>query len=95
MKKKEQFSIALWDRLQKENIPHRFETRSGDDVTQLHKFEGEFIFSIYGVHNGDSRDSIECWMDNGLYNTSIGNLDLFIVFDSIPYTKGEGLGDGK
>lgn len=136
MKKKEQFNLALWDRLKKDNIPHSFESRSGCEITQITKFEGNVGHPIVGVY----KSSIETWQIDGLYVKRESDSDLFIVWEeeqlkdsvfeaymaimpykgaaitfstlelsqnivgttaiaiipiSIPYTKGEGLGDGK
>ena len=132
MKKKEQFNLALWDRLKKDNIPHSFETMDGKEVTQVVFFNCNDIQPILGVFNKE----LESWDDYGFYNDDAPNPNnLFIVWEeeqlmlegwmnvyidgtlfhatkedanqnafanriacvhvSIPYTKGEGLGDGK
>ena len=81
MKKKEQFNLALWDRLQKDNIPHTFETRDGNKVEQLTLFNTNDDQPLIGVVNNE----IESWCNNGNYSFHISNMnyDLFIVFDSI------------
>lgn len=77
MKKKEQFSIALWDRLKKDNIPHTFETRDGSEVTQITKFEGNLSHPIAGIY-----ESVETWRENGFYAKKVeSDLDLFIVWE--------------
>jgi hypothetical protein len=78
MKNKEQFNLALWDRLKQNNIPHSFKTREGKDVTQLHKFECKSEYPIHGVCEGD----VESWEKNGTYGGHSDNpQDLFIVWD--------------
>ena len=78
MKKKEQFSIALWDRLQKDNIPHSFETRNGKEVTQVVYFNCKEPNPILGVFNYE----IYSWDINGKYLESRrSNTDLFLVWE--------------
>ena len=81
MKKKEQFSIALWDRLQKDNIPHTFETREGSKIIQLTQFNSNVKQPIVGHDTNDH--NIEQWGVNGNYNAngSECGFDLFIVWE--------------
>ena len=80
MKKKEQFNLALWDRLKKDNIPHTFETREGSVITQLKVFYTAKDQQIIGYDNID--DSIERWTINGVYyNDTTKDSDLFIVWE--------------
>lgn len=80
MKNKEQFNLALWDRLKKDNIPHEFETRNGSVITQLKVFYRAKDQQIIGYNNID--DSIERWTINGVYyNDTTKDSDLFIVWE--------------
>lgn len=81
MKKKEQFSIALWDRLKKDNIPHTFETRSGIKIEHVTHFDYNIKQPIVGYDTNDN--SIEQWEFNGNFEIdgSKSELDLFIVWE--------------
>ena len=78
MKNKEQFSIALWDRLKKEGIPHTFETRSGNEVTQITIMEG-LKYPVLGFDNSD--ETLINFNLDGSYTNQEDMRDLFIVWD--------------
>ena len=78
MKKKEQFSLQLWDRLKKDNIPHTFETREGRVVTQVTKFEG---VDTYIIIAGVLHNVVQHWKADGFYYYTKSDTDLFIVWE--------------
>jgi hypothetical protein len=81
MKKKEQFNLALWDRLKQNNIPHEFETRRGKIITQVTLFNRATDQMVCGFDTEDN--SIEDWSINGDFRATdaASSLDLFITWD--------------